>query len=989
MTDKKSVKLDSCGCCGEEVIENDIYNRPGLDEIEYRVGEYGKFFTAMLERLPKEIVEDAVTGKSKKPLFDLTTRSKDDPIIALLDSWSCTLDVLSFYSERGANESFLRTATERRSVLELARAIGYELKPGVAASAYLQFTVEDRDDPFRTTTIPAGTQVLSIPVDGGLPQTFETMEDIKARAEWNKIKARLGLSQILALYKGEGEDDPINDGLYLIDVDGSLDLGEDEDLEIIDVTNQSKFYQLNPLLSLTEYLNDSIDTAIHAIPVTEIYFDGVSNNISLNDRIVLAGQNSNNDIHALPGMVEAVSTDNEVGRTHVDIKINSVTTKKKKKKFKMPVLQSGMYTSSVVSFNSNNVAATMLGSVWSQNSFKAMVKKNKWKGKYLKTLVAKIMQGKALGSASSGIFILRKKSGFFGHNAPRQEMLPITSSTRASDDPYKLSWDKPQRNIWEDSQGQSFNTVGHDVYLEQQFDEIVPDSWAVFEEGSVRKIYRISEVFDVSRTDYSLSGKSSALGLNDISGGAAADKSHKFINRKTTAYVQSERLQIAELPVPDVVTAGTQEIMLDELILNLEIGQSVYISGERDDAPGITGIELKVLKEVMHYGGYTVLEFETALQHDYLRKTISVNANVVLATHGESAQQSLGNGNAAQPNQSFKLNKAPLTYVSSSSPDGVDSSLLVRVNDVEWDEVRSLHDKTESDTAYIVRHDEEGIPHITFGDGVHGARLPTGQLNITAEYRSGIGFDGEVGEETLALLKTRPLGISRVINPLGASGAEDPENLDSARHNAPLTVRTLDRIVSITDYEDFANSFAGIGKAKAVSIWNGEASLVNVTAASASGEAITKSDNVHANLLAAMNSVRDLSVELNLAGMNAEPSFVQTFFDVSAKVSINEKYISDLVIEDIKQALIDTFSFSRRQFGQPVTLAEVMTLIQSIDGVIFVDVDELYTVGQAEALNEILLSKSAQWDSVAKKVDLAELLLINDAGISIVEMGNA
>ena len=52
-------------------------------------------------------------------------------------------DVLTFYQERIANESYLRTATERLSVLELARLIDYQLRPGVAASTYLAFTLED------------------------------------------------------------------------------------------------------------------------------------------------------------------------------------------------------------------------------------------------------------------------------------------------------------------------------------------------------------------------------------------------------------------------------------------------------------------------------------------------------------------------------------------------------------------------------------------------------------------------------------------------------------------------------------------------------------------------------------------------------------------------------------------------------------------------------------------------------------------------------
>jgi len=63
----------------------------------------------------------------------LKTRDPSDPAIALLDSWALVADVLSFYQERIANEGYLRTALERRSVLELARLIGYQLRPGVAA----------------------------------------------------------------------------------------------------------------------------------------------------------------------------------------------------------------------------------------------------------------------------------------------------------------------------------------------------------------------------------------------------------------------------------------------------------------------------------------------------------------------------------------------------------------------------------------------------------------------------------------------------------------------------------------------------------------------------------------------------------------------------------------------------------------------------------------------------------------------------------------
>ena len=48
---------------------------------------------------------------------------------------------------------------------------------------------------------------------------------------------------------------------------------------------------------------------------------------------------------------------------------------------------------------------------------------------------------------------------------------------------------------------------------------------------------------------------------------------------------------------------------------------------------------------------------------------------------------------------------------------------------------------------------------MTFGDGVHGARLPTGVENVTAIYRNGIGTPGNVRARQISLLATRPLGV--------------------------------------------------------------------------------------------------------------------------------------------------------------------------------------------------------------------------------------
>ncbi|MGH9508483.1 MAG: hypothetical protein ACRD2M_00980, partial [Terriglobales bacterium] len=174
--------LESCGCCEgiDTLTPESIQNPPGLSAIAYRVGTHSSF---------KETMKAKLAGDAA--LSRLATRDDDDPTIALLDAWASVADVLTFYQERIANEGYLRTAAERRSVLELARSLGYELKPGVAASTYLAFELETAPGSPGFATIDVGTKVQSLPGPGEKPQTFETIEKIEARSALNALKPKL------------------------------------------------------------------------------------------------------------------------------------------------------------------------------------------------------------------------------------------------------------------------------------------------------------------------------------------------------------------------------------------------------------------------------------------------------------------------------------------------------------------------------------------------------------------------------------------------------------------------------------------------------------------------------------------------------------------------------------------------------------------------------------------------------------------------------
>ena len=165
----------TCGCCEAGLPDTPalIENRPALSAIVFRAGTFSSFRRAMLHEI------------SRMPeLASLTTRLDEDYAITVLDLWAIVADILTFYQERIANESYLRTAKYRDSVLRLVRLLDYHLSPGVAASSYVAFTVE-RD---RNVRIPIGLRIQSVPLQDQKPQKYETLESFQATPFWNKLR---------------------------------------------------------------------------------------------------------------------------------------------------------------------------------------------------------------------------------------------------------------------------------------------------------------------------------------------------------------------------------------------------------------------------------------------------------------------------------------------------------------------------------------------------------------------------------------------------------------------------------------------------------------------------------------------------------------------------------------------------------------------------------------------------------------------------------
>ncbi|HYP21214.1 MAG TPA: putative baseplate assembly protein, partial [Chloroflexia bacterium] len=688
--------------------------------------------------------------------------------------------------------------------------------------------------------------------------------------------------------------------------------------------------------------------------------------------------------------------------------------------------------------NDANVKTYVLQRRWRESDMAAFLKAQGWSARKVAKTVNSPRITRAAAPPMEGVFAFRARLGFFGHNAPTYNSLPV-QGTVLRGDAFPNSWDGASGwEIWKDpnkppdlifhivgtgfvrgpfaansleaapeaaieaeapleARAQAFTTEitgvlpyqpaqfrrhnpywddAH-VYLERAVQGLVGNSWAVFELPTAQyTVYQVSEVNETSLAAFSVSGKASGLLLKNADG-TALTRTNTLTVRKTGAHVQSERMTLVDVPIQEAIAAGANGLALDRLVLGLQVGQELILSGERADLPGVAVSETVILSGIIHDKGYTTLYFLSPLQNSYTRSTVLLTANLARATHGETTREALGNGDGSQPNQRFVLKKPPLTYVSAPTPSGGKSTLEVRVDGVLWQQVSSLYGLGPRSQNYIVRIGDDGKATVIFGDGQRGARLPTGQENVIATYRTGTGPDGEVSAGSLTLLQTRPLGIRGVTNPLPASGAEVPEKLATARTNAPLTVLTLDRIVSLQDFEDFARAFAGIGKAQAAILWNGQRAVVQITVATASGATVDPTSDLSKNLRKAIDDARDQLQQVDIAG------FRPRTFSLDAGVLVDSRYVAADVIAQVAAALLATFSFEARNFSQPVTSSEVIAAIQTVPGVIAVDLNTLTPDNGTRPADRPPTLLSADTAHVGQG---AELLTINPSGIKLKEM---
>src|SRR5215204_5918838 len=118
------------------------------------------------------------------------------------------------------------------------------------------------------------------------------------------------------------------------------------------------------------------------------------------------------------------------------------------------------------------------------------------------------------------------------------------------------------------------------------------------------------------------------------------------------SHVRSEELDLVELPIITNLEAGDKQITLNGMVIGLESGCLIALRGMLVELTPLFGTEILELDRAEHANGFTTLVLKGELKHSYVRPTVTLNANVVVATHGESGRpEILGGGDGTRANQ--------------------------------------------------------------------------------------------------------------------------------------------------------------------------------------------------------------------------------------------------------------------------------------------------------------------------------------------------
>jgi len=358
----------------------------------------------------------------------------------------------------------------------------------------------------------------------------------------------------------------------------------------------------------------------------------------------------------------------------------------------------------------------------------------------------------------------------------------------------------------------------------------------------------------------------------------------------------------------------------------------------------VTDLEFTITSQPIDFvipAGTQVSTQPTGVEESYAFETLDdlmipagQTTGTVAAIEGETKREILGSSTGL-PAQFFELSFKPLSY----SPDGGCSlEVYVTENSIEerWTLVPTLIDSKPSEKHYEIEIDENDIVTVNFGDNQNG-KIPTpGSNNVRTIYRVGGGVRGNVGANKINRMVSNISEVSAVTNPLPAVGGVDRETVESIKRMAPRMLRTLWRAVTAEDYKTLAEALPGVAKATVLCAPPGQAAYwgqVNLYIAPEGGGLPTPELK---QMVESYFADREM---LTATTVVFDPVYAPV--NVSLEVAVKENYMRLDIENAARKAVQDFFIFPNVDFGQCVFMSDLVSSIDAIEGVRYVNLTVL------------------------------------------------
>jgi hypothetical protein len=332
-------------------------------------------------------------------------------------------------------------------------------------------------------------------------------------------------------------------------------------------------------------------------------------------------------------------------------------------------------------------------------------------------------------------------------------------------------------------------------------------------------------------------------------------------------------------------------------------------------------------------------------------------STIATAVQGVTVTSELIGVSNGQVNQTFQLADAPV----------ISGSISLLVGSINYSEVQYLIDFNGYDPVFSTYTNASGTTFIVFGDNISG-RVPPNNAEIYATYRVGGGAEGNVATNTIRFVLTNAASGLSVLNKFvsgsddgSASGGADPESTDSIRINAPLSVRSLNRAVSLSDYSSLVVQVSGVAKAIAIA---DVYSSVTVFFAPYGDKGIqidgVTPSTVFNTLKATVQEYLVDKIPANTTVTFQPPSYVPVLID--AAVTCLPQYKQSLVEADVNSIISELLAFDNVAFADRITLQDVLAAISSVQGVAYAQITRLVREDQnitKTVTNKVLASNVA------------------------------